>query len=341
MEKIFSGKSIIICVPNHFELPFRIKENLEFLGFQVFQLSHKEGFTLEKKYLALHFLNKIFKKDKTLKARKKAEFSEKNQINALENISKADYALIIRPDLLSEKTIKKIKEKAGKTIAYQWDGIDRFPLVKEVMHYFDRFFVFDSRDIETYTHCLPTTNFYFDDVMEWTEINNDVFFVGTFMKNRINELSALSNFFKAQNLSTKIFVKKKKINKKEVEKNLIFIDKELSFKENLQLLKQSRIVLDFKNNIHYGLSFRTFESVGFEKKLITNNELVKNFDFYHPKNIFVLEDNYSEKELLKFIKQPYESLPKTIVEKYSFTNWIKYVLDYEPYQKIDLHYTSS
>lgn len=340
MEKIFSGKSIIICVPNHFELPFRIKENLEFLGFRVFFLSHQEGFSLDKKDLVKHFLNKIFKKDKTLKARKKAGFSEKSQINDLENINEADYALIIRPDLLSEKTIKKIKEKAKKTIAYQWDGIDRFPLVKEVMHYFDRFFVFDSRDLEKYPHCLPTTNFYFDDVMEKTEINHDVFFVGTFMKNRINELTALSNFFKAQNLSTKIFVKKKKIDKKETEKNLIFIDKELSFKENLQLLKQSRIVLDFKNDIHYGLSFRTFESVGFEKKLITNNDLVKSFDFYHPKNIFVLEEHYSEKELLEFIKQPYESLPKPIVEKYSFTNWIKYVLDEEPYQKIDLHYTS-
>ena len=55
MEKIFSGKSIIICVPNHFELPFRIKENLEFLGFRVFQLSHKEGFTLEKKIFSVAF----------------------------------------------------------------------------------------------------------------------------------------------------------------------------------------------------------------------------------------------------------------------------------------------
>lgn len=340
MEKIFSGKSIILCVPNHFELPFKIKENLEFLGFTVYSLSHEEGFSLEKKDLVLHFINKIFKKDKTLKARKKAEFSEKIQINFLEKINSADYALIIRPDLLSEKTIKKIKEKAEKTIAYQWDGIDRFPLVKEVMGYFDRFFVFDSRDLEKYPLCLPTTNFYFDDLMEKTEINNDVFFVGTFMKNRINELISLSDFFKVENLKTKIFVKKKKISKKDLEKNLIFINSELTFKENLQLLKQSRIVLDFKNNIHYGLSFRTFESVGFEKKLITNNALVKNFDFYHPKNIFVLEENYNDKELLEFIKQPYKSLPNNIVEKYSFTNWIKYVLDEEPYQKIDLHYTS-
>ena len=37
-HKIFEGKSIIIAVPNHFELPQRFKENLEYLGFRVFLL---------------------------------------------------------------------------------------------------------------------------------------------------------------------------------------------------------------------------------------------------------------------------------------------------------------
>lgn len=339
METGFIGKTIILSAPNHFELPFRIKENLEFLGFKVHLLLQKEGFSIKKKDSVKHFFNKIFKNDKTLKARKRAEFSEAFLLDELTQIKeKVDYALIIRPDLLSENTLKKIKEVSRKTVAYQWDGMDRFPLAKEVVQYFDRFFVFDVRDIEKYPNCLPVTNFYFDDLMEPAEVNNDIFFVGTFMKNRINEIVELSRLFKTLNLKTKIFIKKKKIEKKDENENLIFITNQLTFKENLNLLKQSTTVLDFKNDVHYGLSFRTFESIGFKKKLITNNALVKSYDFYNPKNIFILEENYSPETLIDFLKHPYEDLPEETIEKYGFTNWIKYLFSIEPHQKITLHY---
>lgn len=339
METGFIGKTIILSAPNHFELPFRIKENLEFLGFTVHLLLHKEGFSLKKQDSIKHFFNKTFKKDKTLKAKKRAEFSEQKLLFELNEIStKTDYALIIRPDLLSEKTIKKIKEKAKMTVAYQWDGIDRFPLAKEVMPYFDRFFLFDVRDLKKHPNCLPTTNFYFDDLMDTTEVKNDVFFVGTFMKNRINEILELSRLFKKTNIKAEIFIKVKKLDKKYENENLILTTDQLSFKENLIHLKESKTILDFKNDIHYGLSFRTFESIGFKKKLITNNSLVKSYDFYNPKNIFILEENYSQRELINFLKQPYQDMSPEITDKYSFTNWIKYLLSIDPHQKINLHF---
>ena len=157
------------------------------------------------------------------------------------------------------------------------------------------------------------------------------------MKNRIDEIVHLSRLFKEINLHSKIFIKIKKPQKKYENENLIFIKDQLTFRENLNLLKESKVLLDFKNDIHYGLSFRTFESIGFKKKLITNNPLVKYYDFYNPSNIFVLEKNYNKEELINFLKQPYQDLPNQIVEKYSFTNWIKYVLGIEPHQKITLN----
>lgn len=331
-------KTIILSAPNHFELPFRIKENLEFLGFKVHLLLHEEGFSIKKQDSIKHFFYKIFKKDKTYKPRKKAEFLEQKLISEINEIKgDVSYALVIRPDFLSKKTIKKIKEKSKITVAYQWDGIDRFPYVKELIPLFDKFFVFDIRDLKHYPNCLPATNFYFDDLLEPVEIKNDVFFVGTFMKNRIDEIVHLSRLFKEIDLHSKIFIKIKKPQKKYENENLIFIKDQLTFRENLNLLKESKVLLDFKNDIHYGLSFRTFESIGFKKKLITNNPLVKYYDFYNPSNIFVLEKNYNKEELINFLKQPYQDLPNQIVEKYSFTNWVKYVLGIEPHQKITLN----
>lgn len=107
------------------------------------------------------------------------------------------------------------------------------------------------------------------------------------------------------------------------------------FKDNIINVSQSEVILDFANDIHYGISMRTFEAIGYRKKLITNNPLVKKYDFYNPNNIFVIEDdNIDGLEL--FISTPYIDLPKEIIVKYSFTNWLKYVLDIHPYLPINL-----
>lgn len=41
-------------------------------------------------------------------------------------------------------------------------------------------------------------------------------------------------------------------------------------------------------------------------------------------------------ELKEFLEKPYEPLPIEIKQKYSFTNWIKYIFDEKPYQEINL-----
>jgi hypothetical protein len=54
-------------------------------------------------------------------------------------------------------------------------------------------------------------------------------------------------------------------------------------------------------------------------KVITTNSSVVNYDFYHPNNIFVFNDNYLD--LKEFIELPYKILPVEITNKYKFINW--------------------
>ncbi|WP_228453698.1 hypothetical protein [Chryseobacterium manosquense] len=70
-----------------------------------------------------------------------------------------------------------------------------------------------------------------------------------------------------------------------------------------------------------GLSFRFFEGLYYRKKIITDNLMVKKYDFYHPDNIFVIE-NGNNAAILEFLKRPYQELPEHIVKKYSFSEWI-------------------
>jgi hypothetical protein len=109
----------------------------------------------------------------------------------------------------------------------------------------------------------------------------------------------------------------------------------LSYQQNIQYTYSTKILLDLKVAEHDGLSFRVLESVGFEKKLITTNHCVHEYDFYHPDNILIWKDQ-SLSELEDFIKKPYKKLPTAIKDKYSFKNWIQYALDSPDYTPLSL-----
>lgn len=325
----FSGKTIIIATPNHYGLLNRFKENLEAIGFLTIVIPDDIKVKIGLKNNLIHIFRKFIIGDKSFKQAKKIELRTIQQIDIIKSqkIEKFDYALFIRPDLYSNDFISYVKEKTNLLCAYQWDGLDRFPTVYKKINLFDRFFVFDETDLSKNQNLLHITNFYFDDIP--IKANKfDIYFVGSFLRDRIQVLFKLAKIFEELGLQSSINLSLKKWNKSKFPKSIKIIKRPLSFKENLVNVSQSKIILDCANNIHNGLSMRTFESIGFRKKLITNNPLVKKYDFYDTNNIFVIEDEQLD-GIENFINLPYKNLPEAIYRKYSFSNWIKQVLDIE------------
>lgn len=324
----FQDKKITLVIPHHFGLPERFKQNFEYSGFEVFLYPEPMKVKIPLKDKIIHGYKKFFLKDRTHKSIVRNTLEEKQYSDFIENLPHCDYALIIRPDLISKSIINSIKSKCNYIVAYQWDGMSRFPMDKSIIDLFDKFFVFDERDLKHYPQCHFLTNFYFDDLLkEKAIIENDVFFVGSYMNDRIEEMLSLSLFLKENGFSTDFHLANP--NKKSINFDFYNIQTScngFSFTENIQRLQKAKALLDFKNKAHYGLSFRTFEAIGYHKKLITNNELVKKYDFYNPNNIFVF-NNYNFDGLKEFLESPYEDLPKDIYEKYSFTSWVKHILE--------------
>lgn len=58
----------------------------------------------------------------------------------------------------------------------------------------------------------------------------------------------------------------------------------------------------------------------FNKKLITNNQTIREFDFYDPKNIYILGDK--RENLIKFILENDANWNSDILHKYSFADWL-------------------
>jgi len=63
-----------------------------------------------------------------------------------------------------------------------------------------------------------------------------------------------------------------------------------------------------------------------EKKLITTNKDIVNYDFYNPNNIFVW-DNIKTEIPNDFLTTPYQPLSIPIFEKYSIKKWVKTILN--------------
>jgi hypothetical protein len=344
MKDEFKGKTIILGVPDNFGLQERFVENLEFLGFDIKVLKYSNNLIkISLIQLIIHNYKKIIYKDSTYKRVVKKNKSKNLMIEILNSLKgKVDYALFIRPDLFDKTVTSIIKTKSNLSIAYQWDGMNRFPEAKNFIHYFDKFYLFDINDLKLYPNCEIITNFYFDDLVknDYEQVY-DVFFIGTYIESRIEYFIKIAEFFQKLNFKSKYYLispnKKFPSKLERLKDKIIYLNNEVSFRKNIEELKKSRFLLDFNNDVHYGISLRTFEAVGYKKKLITTNPLVKYFDFYHPANIYVIEDdNFTG--LKEFLAIPYQDLPIEIVEKYSFTNWLKNVLQIEPHYKITIPY---
>lgn len=242
---------------------------------------------------------------------------------------KFDYCLIIRGDLIPEFVIKHARSISNKMVDFQLDGLS---VSSKILHYhknFDRIFVFDPEDVKRHPSYnlvfLPNCYFGETDFTQPSEI--DLLYIGQFIEKRHQQLSSIHNYLESQHMHyssyTSLYQGRDFI---PLHHKILHHKISTTYQENIDFVKKSKTLIDFKRDEHDGLSLRFFEAIQYGKKIITDNFSVKNYDFYHPNNIFVT--NYVNLEgLVDFLQSPYQSLPSELVEKYSFKNWINTILN--------------
>ena len=333
----WSDKKIILIMPPDFGVYQVIEQNLRYMGFeQVTVISPL--FCYKTKDRIHNFIQKTFLGNKDYKKQLIDDYYTAEVSQTLSSFApkSIDYAIVIRPDKLDLNTIEKIHSTAHKVVAYQWDGLARFPKVFKVINQFKRFFVFDLEDYHRYRYqypnLLPCTNFYFDMPEESVSVNeNEVLYVGAYMKDRIQSLIRVVDALSQYNLTLNINLFYGRKTPPISHPHLSFISKGISYAENLKITKKAAVILDIKTVEHNGLSLRIFEAIKYQKKLITDNKSIMQYDFYHPNNFYVIEDDHFQ-GLAAFLNSQYIPLAEEIKQKYSFSNWLKYVLDIPLYK---------
>ncbi|MDG6894407.1 hypothetical protein [Volucribacter amazonae] len=182
-------------------------------------------------------------------------------------------------------------------------------------------------------HVKPTTNFFFDFPLVFTEEkqhSSGIYFLGGYNADRNSEIKYFVDTANRCHLPLDFYIVSKQENAKKVLGTQgithLLPQESFTFEKNLQKVKHCSVVVDFVNPKHSGLSFRIFDAMCFDKKLITTNKSVKNYDFYHPNNILIWENNNAE-SLCDFLAKPYQPIDENIKNYYSFSAWIERILN--------------
>ena len=269
----------------------------------------------------IQYIHKIYTKNFNNHSQKKLRELKKCK-------TKFDYCLVIRGDLIPEFVINHARSISNKMVDFQLDGLSVSSKILDYQKYFDRIFVFDPEDVKKYPeaalHFLPNCYFGEPDFSIPSEI--DLLYIGQYLDERNVQLKNLHQYLEEHQLSytshTSLYRGRcfEPLHPKVLQHKT-----STSYEGNLDFVKKSKIIIDFKRKEHNGLSLRFFEAMQYGKKIITDNVSVKNYEFYHPNNIFVTDFVHLD-GILEFIQKPYHPLPETLIEQYGFKNWIKVIL---------------
>ena len=108
---------------------------------------------------------------------------------------------------------------------------------------------------------------------------------------------------------------------KTIDPNIEFISKHIQIADVNNYIHSAKLLLDISRKEQKGLTFRVFESLGLEKKLITTNSDIKNYDFYNPNNILIINEECPAIPL-DFFNNEYQAIPELILKKYTLSNWV-------------------
>jgi hypothetical protein len=254
---------------------------------------------------------------------------QENYLNSILNLTKNksyNFLFVIRGELLDKKFLSKLYRQTNilKKINYQWDSIQRNKILLDTINYYDEVFSFDRKDCDEYEFKYKPLFYIEKYILDNKEPEYDLLFIGTEHGERIKYINLYKNYTKKNNLDFRVvlyisffrFIKSKLFNSEF--KNINFSDvifQKISIKDSYKLIARSKVVLDVANLQQTGLTMRTIETIGTNRKLITNNEYLKFDSFCSDKNIGNIND-----EIPKDFFEIYNS--KAVIKELEINEWV-------------------
>lgn len=260
---------------------------------------------------------------------------QKRQEYIIETLTKKgfqDQILVINPEVIDLECHLEIKKMTKKYMTYLYDSVDRCPVNHLLDGIFDEIYSFDQDDVKKYGFKKINNYNYIDKqpIANKNVIKNQVLYIASF-DNRLTTVYNLKNIFTKIGVSFRfIIVGKKTILfklKNYFSKKLdnIELKRKIITQNDLKILyNETEVILDLVRENQTGLSFRVFEAMAFQKKIITTNKSITSYDFYNPNNILVI-DNEDLEINNTFFQTDYQTIPDEIYNLYTLDSWVETV----------------
>ncbi|WP_293902094.1 hypothetical protein [Sphingobacterium sp. UBA5670] len=314
-------KKILFIAPGYYGFNEVVSEGLKkYSGYKIIDVNS----TLPYQYKNLgeriyNFFLKTFL-GKNLKEIKKGQYIRQT----ITQHGEIDLLIVNRPDVLTAEDLHLAQQACKRSVCLFWDSIDKIPSQKNFINSFDTIFSFDPVDCEQFGF-KSITNFYFATLRK-TILQYDIALLMTYDK-RITDAIKLFKYFEKHGIKAKakIFTYKSHPIKEDLPKNMEVIHTIVPFNKAYEYYLDSKIILDLAHPNQRGLSFRPFEAIGLEKKLITTAN-IDQADLYHEDNVYIIKDINTIDIPKSFIENDYRIISSNIKEKYFIKNWIQTII---------------
>lgn len=270
---------------------------------------------------AFNFLSN--KKYKHLRTEEQIEFSLRGFLHCKD---KYDLAIFTNPDIFNDVHFSLFRKGARKLILNLWDSLERMPNNKQKIKFFDIVRSFDPIDCGNFGF-IPTTNYFHrnEQIMDDKEnYKYDTFSIMTFCKERYPLVDRFINANPNVNHKIMIYIDNERKRKYIKNEKIDVITKPILNDKLRAIISESKSVLDIGYRCQNGFSFRVFETLAWNKKLITTNPHITNADFYDENNILLLSDDFLIDDC--FLNSSYSPVPDDIKKKYRLDFWVKNLL---------------
>jgi len=242
---------------------------------------------------------------------------------------------VIDPETINVQKIKILRklQPDAKFILYMWDSFKNKESSRNIVNFFDKKITFDKEDSKIYS--MKFLPLFYIDLYEKISCKDsyryDICFIGTAHSDRYEIVKKIEQLAKQSDLKmysffylpSRIMYWVRKVFLRQYKYGNIkdFSFAPLSQNKITHIIENSRVILDINHPLQSGLTSRTLESLGADRKLITTNAHVKKYNFYNSENIQVLGRTlpYLDKKLFN---TDYKKPEEYVYNYYSLNSWL-------------------
>lgn len=188
------------------------------------------------------------------------------------------------------------KKYPGIKLAYMFTNIVKYTAATELNYldklnqWYDVVFAFDPEDAKKYNFAYSPLIYdanplYDKEKMESKE--NIVFYVGQ-AKDRLSGLISCFEKIKSLGIHTDFHIANVKDTELQYQDEIVY-NQFMTYEECVEAIWKSTCLVDVIQGDSTGLTIKTCEAVCYDKKLITTNKHVKDYPFYDPRYIRIVE----------------------------------------------------